>query len=642
MDNKEDLDAFRTALLWLIAAVIVWFLTSCATPPTGDLFTGAQSNRATADALLQQAQYQEQFLTATAQAPIINITSSAAAFVMQQSYGQATSTAAAQTQIAAVTITAQSWTPTPNATMTAVFAQSYADATRVANEIILNNLEVERTRSTNQLWAMAPYFVGFLVVILVVMFGIAYAKRLSFMPATVDERGKVIPIISVIDGSVTDVDRNPNYRGMLIENLFQQWLRKKLDLPQLLPEITAERQDLVTARSQMVDMVTRARLPKRLLEEQERLLLPASSQSIANDFVLPSWEIINNWDGKNGIPYYTANGLETIDIERFPHLSAIGMTGMGKSRHFFRPLIACALAAGHRVVIIGKLADYRPFEDHPNATLLKVSQLTEPDQAQRYAKILEAVVVEMNRRDDVLTAAHQSTWSHAGRNRTFIVLDEVGNAMRLMDSETSKQSRIWIEGLVSESRKVGFNIVIANQRATGMASILSQTGKAIFRVEADEERAHRSLAGASTLHDGYFLAKFGVPKIAGAFKPTDEQIKTFLASRQVDKVEDDDQWIEGIISDAPVRLPDQNQPTDDAPKEPSGGSLLEFVSSLDDQGARIVEMYQAGHSLNAIQKEVVGFMGGAAFNKVKDIVDRYKAVISTTTHEVSLQGATGQ
>jgi hypothetical protein len=372
MKNNEDRGAFRTALFWLIAAVIVWFLTSCATPPTGDLFTGAQSSRATADAANQLAYFQEQFLTASAQAPIIDITSTAAAFAMEQSYAQATSTAAAQTQVAAVTITAQSWSPTPNATMTAVFAQSYADATRVANEIILNNLEVERTRSMNQAKAMAPYFIGFLLVILLVMFGIAYAKRLSFMPATVDERGKVIPIISVVDGSVVDVDRNPNYRGVFMESLIQQWLRKKFDLPYLLPEITAERQDQVTVRAQLVDMATRAQLPKRLLEEQERLLLPAPFQSMEeNKFQLPPWELINNWDGKNGIPYYTASGLEMIDIERFPHLSAIGATGAGKSRRFFRPLIACALAAGHRVVIIGKSADYWPFEGHPNATLLQ-------------------------------------------------------------------------------------------------------------------------------------------------------------------------------------------------------------------------------------------------------------------------------
>src|SRR5688500_5257091 len=132
MKNNKDLSASRTALFWLIAAVIVWFLTSCTTPPTGDLFTGAQSSRATADAANQLAYFQEQFLTASAQAPIIDITSTAAAFALEQSYAQATSTAAAQTQVAAMTVTAQSWTPTPNATTTAVELAHIAEATTTA------------------------------------------------------------------------------------------------------------------------------------------------------------------------------------------------------------------------------------------------------------------------------------------------------------------------------------------------------------------------------------------------------------------------------------------------------------------------------------------------------------------------------
>lgn len=614
---------------------LVLFLTGCVAPPTGDLFTGAQSSRATSDAALQQAYYQEQFLTATAQAPIINITSTAAAFAMEQSYAQATSAAGAQTQVAAMTVTAQSWSPTPNAESTAMFLALNAQSTQTA-------LALQRQEISNQFNAIRDGVILIFGLLVVSVFVMLIVRRERNKPATVDERGRIIPILDTVHGTIVDIERMPNYRGSMIESLFEQWLRKRLDLPNQLPAITAERQDIVTARAQMVDMATRARLPKRLLDslEAQEQGYPLLGSPTDREFQLPPWELIINWDGKNGIPYYTATGLEMIDIERFPHLSAIGATGAGKSRRFFRPLIACALAAGHRVVIIGKSADYWPFENHPNATLLKVNKITETGQAQRYAKILEAVVVEMNRRDDVLTAAHQSTWTHAGRNRTFIVLDEAGNALRLMDKESSNQCRIWIEGLVSESRKVGFNIVIANQRATGMASILSQTGKAIFRVEADEERAHRSLAGASTLHDGYFLAKFGVPKIAGAFEPSDEQIKAFLTSRPVDKVDDDDQWIEGVISDSPAKLPDETQTASAAPQEAS--ALSDFVNSLDDQGVKIVEMHQAGHSLNAIQREVIGSTGGAAFNKVKDIVDRYKAVISTTTTpEMAFQGASG-
>lgn len=611
--NSKQKEYWKMSRLWLI----VLLLTSCGTPSSPDLFSSSQSNRATAQALEQQAQYQEMFLTATAEAPILSITSTAAAFAMQQSYAEATSTAGAQTQSAGMTATAQSWTTTPNATSTAMFLALNAQSTQTA-------LSLQRQETSNAFWAIAPGIAAILLAGVLILALIWTSRRERYRPAVVDERGRILPMFDFVEGSVTDPERMPNYRGDMKDDLIKQLLMKYLELKSSLPDVTAERQDQVTARSQMIDMATRAKLPRKLLaslEAQEQGLLPAPI--LESDFVLPSWDLINNWDGKNGIPYYTADGLETIDIERVPHLSAIGATGAGKSRRFFRPLIACALAAGHRVVIIGKSADYWPFEDHPNATLLKINKITEAGQAQRYAKILEAIVVEMNRRDDVLTSMHKSTWTYAGRNRTFIVLDEVGNAMRLMDKESSNQCRIWIEGLVSESRKVGFNLVIANQRATGMASILSQTGKAIFRVEADEERAHKSLAGASTLNDGYFLAKFGVTKMAGAFEPSDEQIKAFLASRPVNKVNADDQWIEGVITDAPAKLPEQ---------KPALDSLTEFVMSLDEKGTKVIQLYQVGGmSDSEISREVYGYTNGDIVRRVKALIEKYQQLKTTTT-----------
>lgn len=633
----------------LVMVILTAILVGCTTSPAApqDLYTNAQSSRATADAAMQEARFQEQFLTATAEAPIIHITETAAAqsvqstttadaMIMQYQWWTATAQSVQSTETAALTATAMSWTPTPNATSTSVFAVLNAESTAIANNIERDKLELERQRDINDFKGKAPAYAFVIVVLVLAIVLMMVMRRERYKPAAVDESGNVIPILDIVDGTVTDVDRNPNYRGLLSENLARRWIEKKLNLPPLLPEITAKRQDDVTHRDQLLDMATRARLPRRLLEAQSRGFLPEPSQSIETKFLLPAWDIINGWDGKNGIPYYTARGLEIIDIEKFPHLSAIGATGAGKSRRFFRPLIACALAAGDRVVIIGKSADYWPFESHPNATLLKVNKITEAGQAQRYAKILEAVVVEMNRRDDVLTSTRQSTWTHAGRNRTYIILDELGNALRLMDRDTSNQCRIWVEGLVSESRKVGFNFAIANQRATGMASILSQTGKAIFRVEADEERAHRSLSGASGLNDGYFIAKFGTPKLAGAFEPTDEEILSFLSSRPVDKVEDEDQWIEGVLSDAPARLHDQDQTPDE-----SSSSFAELLNSLDEKGLKVLEMYQAGGISQAdIERDVYGYKGGSAANKVAEIIRCYKAAIATNPN-LSFQGAAG-
>src|SRR6266498_5335092 len=108
--------------------------------PRGDLYTGANGNRMTAAAALQQAQWQEQALTATAGAPIVHITETVAAMAIQQQYWTVTAQSIQETQIAAQTQTAMSWTPTPNATSTAAFALLNAQSTQMANQAIEDNL----------------------------------------------------------------------------------------------------------------------------------------------------------------------------------------------------------------------------------------------------------------------------------------------------------------------------------------------------------------------------------------------------------------------------------------------------------------------------------------------------------------------
>ena len=575
---------------------------------TVDPFVAVEYAERTAVAAQDEAEFYGRQLTATAQAPIVAITQTAAAFVMEREFAQATQQSQMATETAAWTATAMSWTATPNATMTAVFANSYAESTQIANTITMDNLEVERARTTNTMRAMSGYVIGFLVLFVGLMFGIVMARKLAVNVNPVDARGNPLPMIDVVEGIAWDIDRAVN--GVI---------GTRKGFLKLLPAITAERQDEVTKRDQFVDLKTRAaRLPKNLVDAQGMKFLPeptAEQVQIESEFLLPSWDLVNGWDGKKGLPYYTAKGLELIDIDQYPHLSVLGATGAGKSRRFLRPLIACALAAGHKVVIIGKSADYWPFETHVNAKLLKVSKITEPAEAMKYAGYLEAIVAEMNRRDDVLTASRKSTWSHAGNTRTFIVLDELGNAMRLMDKEYASQCRIWVEGLVSEGRKAGFNIVLANQRATGMAAILSQTGKAIFRVERDEEKAHKSLMGASDLHDGYFLAKFGASKLAGAFEPTDEEIVKFMASRPVAKLEDDD-WIDGVVVG-------QSQLA--AGKEAK-------VLPVPDEGleTKIRELAGQELSMTAIVRAVWGSGAGEAFAKRSEIVKNVLASLKST------------
>lgn len=561
-----------------------------------------------------QAEYYASQLTATAVAPILEVTRAAAALEMTV---QVQNLQGTQTAIP-LTSTAQSWTPTVTATPTVNVTGTIA-VEQMNAEIEKMRLETERSQNTNSALAVAPYFVGFFLLALVLLLGFVGAKRLSMMPTPIHERtGKPIPMINVYDGVVIDTDRMPN--GMAVMN------RKYVAS---LPVLTAEVQGAVTARAQTVDLQTRiARLPKALVESQGRPMLEAPAQlGAGNDaagflFPLPAWDLVNGWQGeKNILPYgLTANGLGLVDVDQFPHMATIGKTGEGKSRRFFRPLIACALAAGHRVVVVGKTTDFVVFADHPNMTIVKVAQITKPEHAARYVAILQALVEEMNRRDEYLTAAHKSTWAHAGRERTFLVLDELQNAMRLMPTQMEEQVRLWVAGLVSEGRKVGFNVSVAGQRATGMAEILSQTGKAIFRVARDEEKAHRSLQGASGLRSGYFYAHFDDVRLTGAFEPSDAELATFLASRPAQPLERD--WVDGRVVET-----FQNS----LPAEPTPSNLPEPKTDLE----KLAESIRPDWKPDMSKRKVAQLIGKEYAGGAVKIVD---ALISLLNSNLSTEG----
>ena len=239
--------------------VLFILLAACVSAPAGspDLYSNAQSSRATADALLQQAHYQEQFLTASAEAPIIRITETAAAVVVQQQYWTTTAQSIQATETAAMTQTAMAWTPTANATQTAVFVMLAAEATQIANNAERDKLELERQRDSNDFWARVPIY-SFAMIGLVLAIVLTFiSRRERYRPVPVDARGNPLPMLDVVEGTATDVDRNPNYRSDLRDNMWKQWLRKKLELPPLLPEVTAKRQDETTQRDQLLDLGTR-------------------------------------------------------------------------------------------------------------------------------------------------------------------------------------------------------------------------------------------------------------------------------------------------------------------------------------------------------------------------------------------------
>ena len=326
----------------------------------------------------------------------------------------------------------------------------------------------------------------------------------------------------------------------------------------------------------------------------------------------PAWSLIENWNGDGGIPYgVSAQGLERVSIQQ--HGAVIGQTGKGKSRYFLRTFIAGALAAGQRVVILGKQADFWPFANHPNVKMIAVRHITQEDEAARYAGCLRQIVDEMNRRDDYLTSHHVSTWSHAGRENTLIVLDELGNALDMMPREIASEALRWVNGLSKEGRKAGFNVWLAIQRAVGFKSIMEQMGRAVFYLaDAEASRYALGFPGAEMLSDGHFFAKFqGVRKCA-AFDPTDNELLNFLKARAV-KLHEPINWIEGDV------IP---------------GGEAQKAGDVDSQ---IVEFYARMKaddkvSLSEIQRRVYGDTntGGAHFRHIQDVIAKHLEGATTT------------
>lgn len=595
------------------------------TPRAVDPFVAVAQAQGTAEAAQSEANMYAGQLTATAQAPIVAITSTAAAWEMEQRYALATQQAVQQTETAAWTATAMSWTATPNATSTVIAVNALAMQQFTYNDIQRDNLAVEQTRRMNMVYAILKG-VGLLLTMLCVVGGLYTAARVfGVRHNQVDPRGNPLPMYDVLDGVAWDIDRSVNGQISTRQNYIKQ-----------LPQITAERQDAVTERDQNIDLWTRPdaikraqdNLPKSLpssVEHKKRI--EQLDMKDVTGFALPNWSVMDSWDGKNGLPYgVTDRGLQLMSISTHPHIATIGKTGSGKSRRFLRPFLAGALAAGHRVVIVGKGADFHVFNGQPNASLITVRDLTDEQEAARYGMYLRAMVEEMNRRDAYLTESRHSTWEQAGRESTFVVLDELGNALDLMPRELSDMARRYIRGLASEGRKVGFHLVMASQRAVGFRNLMTQVGRAIFFVEDEQEsRMALGLPGAERLQDGYFYARFGSAQLTGAFAPSDDEIAAFLQKRSIAPLEPQ-RWIEGASAgtiqqaEVPLIVPVEDQPRDE----------------IAEMAEKIRSQWSAGMSGSAVARLLgLSQYGGSYKTRIDNVVAYLTSTLYSTTQNAA-------
>jgi len=399
-------------------------------------------------------------------------------------------------------------------------------------------------------------------------------------------------------------------------------------------------QALINAQAQRGLEATRAiatspALVKRLLAsaKQDEASMPEASMDIrkmgggyladGKSIVTPAWSLFEGWDGKGGIPFgISERGLEQVSLQLEPHGGVFGKTGSGKSRGFLRPFIAGAIASGQRVVILGKEVDFWPFAEHPNVKMIGVRNITQEDEAARYADYLKRIVEEMNRRDEYLTSHHVETWDKAGRESTLIILDELGNALDMMPTQIRQEAHRWVSGLVREGRKYGFNVWLASQRAVGFKSIVEQLGRAVFYLaDAEASRYALGFAGAETLGAGQFFAKFHRTMKCVSFDPTDEELGHFLQGRAV-KIHEPISWIEGRVIEE-QKAEGRGQTTE----EDVDAKIMRLYKELrarDPERASKV-------SIARIQREVYGRQIPTEFYHVQELIKAYQESQNRTT-----------
>jgi S-DNA-T family DNA segregation ATPase FtsK/SpoIIIE len=237
---------------------------------------------------------------------------------------------------------------------------------------------------------------------------------------------------------------------------------------------------------------------------------------------------------------------------------------------------------------------FGPFKAHPNVIL---QILTQP---QDLAGWLDALQLEVNRRFKFLAEAGAENWTLAPAPkapRLLVVVDDFSILGDMLDATQRRALWLATRRLAADSRKSGIHLALAVQNPTWQSldlGIRRNCTPWTFRVnDGDASRVILNTPGAEVLGKRQFLTVLGGLERGVAFAPTDEQIVAFLEHHPVPALP------------KPEWLPASGSPSA-APEAPAR-----------DQAERIRALYAGGKSLNAIQTEVFGYRGGAAYAAVK-------------------------
>jgi DNA segregation ATPase FtsK/SpoIIIE-like protein len=299
------------------------------------------------------------------------------------------------------------------------------------------------------------------------------------------------------------------------------------------------------------------------------------------------------WNGR-GLPLgMAASGLLVADPEAYPHLLMAGTSGSGKTHYGLRPLIASALTSGWQVMIYDRSGlDFLPFQHHPNAhTVL----LSEPAVA---IEQLALLYEEIQQRFTVLRDSGTSTWGRLPQPpapRTLAVLDEFANLADALPNPQREELWRFARMIAAEGRKAGIHLALALQDPTHRSLDLRIRRNCLplsFRVkDSDASRVVLGAAGAEQLPPRHFLTVMDNLVRGVAFAPSDEEIEAFLSARPR----------------PPYPTPAWLVPTPAA------------VGAVDETAERIWALLAEGRSMRAVQLELFGYTGGAAYEAVKAV-----------------------
>lgn len=567
-----------------------------ATDTAATATTAAQSTRASQEAT---ATTQAGYATATHQASVATATAQAAHATATHDANVTTATAVALATHDSIQATGTAQSVRATATSQAAAAQQEA-------------MRLERERRLQPLKTYGPWFIG--VALLILLAGLGSWVLIIAMKAW-DARQRVIangpfgrPLV-LLDG--------PNGRRTILDpsRLFGPVISiegESVTMPQL---AAPELQNQTTARSQAVELRQAAHppypvvLPPPRPQRQSAPALPMSPapQLVEPELQLPAdapWSILHQqWHGE-GLPLgMGANGLLVADPEAYPHLLMAGTSGSGKTRFGLRPLITSALASGWQVAIYDRSGlDFLPFQQHPNAHAVL---LEDPSHAIDHLALLYEMI---QRRFVTLREAGVSTWGRlpsAGPSvpppapRILAVMDEFANLADALP--TNERRELWrgARMIAAEGRKAGVHLALALQDPTHKSLDLRIRRNCLplsFRVkDGDTSRVILGAAGAEQLPPRQFLTVMDQLLRGIAFAPSDEEIRSFLVARPVAPYPAPS-WLEAGAVPATTSSPQQHETEQ-----------------------QIRTLLGQEWSLRAVQRELFGYTGGAAYEAVKAV-----------------------